>query len=214
MNRIADRIDELETRLFPAIARAVGSSASREALRVFADLFGQTSELDLIVLREAGRLVSFRGREYPEIEMRFLADAMNSEDPRYRSEAIVALARLEYLPAVESILAAQEDPNRRVAKASLWALRHLSGQKWGAGLERWSEWWQHEQEWKEDHLEDALRGLTLTDAAQRLSSLDEISGHRVFAYKLRPELEQVLTSGDTVFQERVTAVLQSFGFHS
>lgn len=210
VNRIAKRLQEVETHLHPAIVRAISGSENAEALRVFSDLFGQTIDLDLTILREAGRLEGLAGQGLPEIEYRFLTESLQHDDPRYRAEAIVALARLECTFEIDAILGQLESEDRRVSRAALWALRHFSLQEWEDDLERWTEWWQQEQSWRENRFDHAISELDQHDPAKRLAIVDELSRHRVWAKEIGPHLERHADSQDDTFAERIRATLKQF----
>ena len=148
--RLSQRLGDVQEGLYPCLARAAGASGKRTSLPLLAALFGRGSELDLVVLRETGRLGTADSDD--PLGLRFVSNALRNPDPRYRAESVVALARLGCLWEIDGVIGALEDADRRVSQAALWALRHLSGNEWGAEASRWNSWWESERAWSEARL--------------------------------------------------------------
>ena len=206
VDQLAKRVEDIDPLLYGTLARAVGISKNHEGLEVLADLMGVNDATDLVCLREAGRLEPFED-ELRVHKARFLSDSLGHEDPRYRSEAAVALMRLRATWTIDRILPLLEDDSRAVRNGALWGLRHISTQEWSADPRRWNDWWQAEQEWLQTGYEEALRDLGSNDPALTMSAVDELSRHPVYSGVVKRALQLVHPPNETV-RERIDAVLE------
>lgn len=209
VDQLAKRLDDVDPLLYETLARAIGGSKNREGLNVLADLMGDTDATDLVCLREAGRLEPFTD-ELRTSEAGFLSTALAHEDPRYRSEACVALMRLRATWTIDRILPLLGDDSRAVRNGALWGLRHVSQQEWSADARRWGDWWKAEQTWKKERYDEMLLELGSDDPAVTLAAVDELGRHPVYSGAVAHALNLVTPRTEAV-RERIESVLERLG---
>ena len=188
IDQLTKRVDDIDPLLHETVARAIGISKNPEGLTLLSELFGSDQATDLVILREAGRLGKFELDDRESPSTRFLSDALDHEDARYRSEAAVALMRLHATWAIDSIITLLADESRMVRNGALWGLRHISRNEWGPDPDRWSGWWTAQKQWLEEDFESVLGDLRSEDPAIASESVNILSRHPVFAGRIVAEL--------------------------
>lgn len=156
---------ELKTRVAAVYALAQRGDSASEALSALR----QDDDLAPYVLRAAGDLST--------LPADWIAEAVKNEDPRTRSEAAVAAARVKVTDAAPAIAALLADPDPRVAHTAFQALARLGA--------------------KDEAIEALLSGANPKGAAFALMRMHDVPGlvddllAKLTAEK-RPETRQLL----------------------
>ncbi|MBI5364973.1 MAG: hypothetical protein HZA53_17480 [Planctomycetes bacterium] len=177
------RIRTVEPRILPAIVRALGASGRSKGVDPLVALLGRTSDLDLIVLAQLGRLVENTLGSLPEEKLSWVRPFASDADWRVRREAIATLARVQDVPSYALFVAALEDDQRLVAQTALWSLRKASGLDFEEDAKAWTAWFDAEIEWYETEGARWTALLQSEDAAEVIEAAGALAAHPIFRHE-------------------------------
>jgi hypothetical protein len=196
---LAGRLTSLDPALLPGLIRALARLERGAAVPLLERLEFTSPSLDAVLLEALGATPPWDERVLDGSVARLLRRRLADEDAGVRRAAAMALARLRGGAAAPDLVALLADePDSRVRRAALLALRALSGLDWpDQDSERWASWLAKEEAWLASRSATLLETAETAAPAEAATALREISMHGLFRERLAQELEAVLARPET-----------------
>lgn len=184
-----ERLAYIPNSLWVAATRA---GAAAESVSALTGLLGRDPALDLLALRELASLNKLAVGESASTTVRAVTHALRFGEPLVAKAALHALARLDFVDAVDQIVGALEHSNPVVSEAAAHALQSLSRHRTSLDNAGWHEWWSAERAWLEEPYEEALEAIHTGSRVAADTALLDLSGRRVFATRISRDLAELI----------------------
>jgi hypothetical protein len=170
-----------------AMARSAARVRSAHSAEFLAQLLGNHSEADPVILGALGELAD-GGLAVESEALGHLRELLASEDLDTQRATAVVLGRLRDEGSLEALSGLLVDQDPRVSSAARWSLRLLVGTDLGAEPGPWQAWMERERLWWTDKAAPLLEALRSDQPGEVLDAIRELMQHPI----LRNDVSEAL----------------------
>lgn len=190
------------------LIRMMGAGRDDVARRFLEQLLRRDEPNRSAILRRLAELPLFLADRCGEDTRKHVVKALRSSDWHLREAAATLAGKIHVEQACPALLRCLDHKNPRVSAAAARALSVISGRSLPPNRSAWEIWYDAEQEWTRDGLDEMLSDATSGNPAQAFAALRELSNHRVHRRRIAQELIPLLTDSDRPeLRQTVCAVL-------
>jgi len=163
------------------LVRAVGEANDPRGLRFLAGVLGEDPAVDEVVLSELGRLAPLAGVELARDAAGPLRWVLKSaSDVTAVQAAVYALGRLGDEESLPLLLALLEEASGGVRMRAAQALEEITGLSYGDDAERWIAWYENEEAWYDEHVDQLLTQLESAEEEQVFDAVRGLARLRLY----------------------------------
>ncbi|MCP5023549.1 MAG: hypothetical protein GY930_17495 [bacterium] len=190
-----NRMDrDLPVALKPALISALGGVGSRSSLTTLADMLGNDSRLESLILRELAVLGSKIPHPLNDDVLTKVAKALHSPSRTVRQQGIEACRLMETTQAVPTLIKLLGSEDAAESEQALKALESITGQRLSPIEREWTEWYAKATTWWETEAQDLMLLVRTGTPAEVNQALVDLSRLRYFRHRLALPMAIALTN--------------------
>jgi hypothetical protein len=164
-----------------ALVRAVGEAQDRRGLAFLAGALGEDADVDGIILSEIGRHAPLADVELAgDVAGPLRWVAKSSDDVTAIQSSVYALGRLRDEESIPLLIALLEESSSGVRTRAARALEAITGLSYRDDPDRWIAWYDNEQRWYEDHVDQLLIQLESDEEEQVFDAVRGLAKLRLY----------------------------------
>jgi len=164
-----------------SLVRAVGEAQDRRGLKFLAGALGEDADVDGIILSEIGRLAPLADVELAgDVAEPLRWVARSADDVTAIQSSVYALGRLHDEESIPLLIALLEESSSGVRTRAARALEEITGLSYRDDPERWIAWYDNEQCWYEEHIDQLLMQLESGEEEQVFDAVRGLAKLRLY----------------------------------
>lgn len=211
LDRLAGVWRDLRPDLLPTLVAAVGDAGDARGVDILLQVCSGQPEVAPDVMAQVRVLGPAPSHDVNESLALTLRKHLDPTDAQRCAAAAVALAVLEDVASVPTLVSLLESESEGVRRNSAWALGQLTGMRFPADAELWQRWLSEEKAWEAGEKRQALFRLRSIDPGMVTASVREISRHRLYRHELSTELGPLLRHRNANLRRVACAGMQQLG---